>query len=249
LGKYGLSCWKQGGHGHVTLAEAFAQSCNVAFAALSERLTPEQIADTARRLGLGQTVGWQGEVGGELFRQLDGEEPGQFFSGSLSAVDGGAMAQTAIGQRDVRITPLQAANMMLTVLNRGQVVRPRAVSEINYRNGIALRRFAPQTLIDRSEGISAATAATLQQWMRNVVTSGTGWRLNGSAWPLAGKTGTAQIPLPGGEGENEWFVGYGPADRPRYAAAVMIRKPLEDAEHTAVIVFGEIMDMLQAAAS
>jgi cell division protein FtsI/penicillin-binding protein 2 len=244
--KYGLSCWKRDGHGHVTLGEAFAGSCNVAFAQLSERLTAEQIADTARRLGLGLTVGWEGEIDGARFRQLDGEEPGRIFADPPTAVDGGAKAQAAIGQRDVRITPLQAANMALAVVNRGRVVRPRAVSAVRYRNGIALQRFAPRLPHEDAAGISPATAATLRQWMRDVVATGTGRGLNGGGWALAGKSGTAQVPLSDGEGENEWFVGYGPADDPRYVAAVMIAKPAADAEHAAIPLFGAIMAMLQA---
>ena len=244
LGKYGLSCWKEGGHGSLTMAEAFAQSCNVAFAMIAERLTAEQITRTAHRLGLEQKIGWNGTWKGEAFRQLDGEEAGQIFAGQTDPNDGGVLAQTAIGQRDVRLTPLQAANMVLAVVNRGEAASPRAVRELQYRNGIRLKSYPPQTLIGEKDGISGETADKLKQWMREVVTGGTGWRLNSARTALAGKTGTAQVPHANGEGVNEWFVGFGPADDPEYVAAVMIYRTREESGHMATRVFGELMERL-----
>jgi cell division protein FtsI/penicillin-binding protein 2 len=78
--------------------------------------------------------------------------------------------------------------------------------------------------------------------MRLVVTEGTGRSLAGARWPLAGKSGTAQVPLDNGWGENEWFIGFGPADHPLVAAAVLVRKSRADEGHLAVRLFGDVMD-------
>src|SRR5690606_7805325 len=60
-GRYGLSCWKEGGHGVISAEEAFAQSCNVAFAKISERLTAEQFINIADALGATHKVGWHND--------------------------------------------------------------------------------------------------------------------------------------------------------------------------------------------
>lgn len=244
LGRYGLSCWKQGGHGDLTMAEAFAESCNVAFAKLMERLTSEQVELTAHKLGIEMTVGWSDVVGGQQFRQLDGEEAGQIFSSLTDKHDGGVRAQTSIGQRDVRMTPLQAANLMLTVLHAGEVTSPRAVSELIYANGARMKDYATKTLVSRKDGISRETASILRDWMRLVVLQGTGQSLSAREWSIAGKSGTAQVPAKLGDGENEWFAGFAPYENPRYSAAVMLHKSREDSVHEATLIFGDIMDSL-----
>lgn len=244
LGLYGLSCWKHGGHGDIAMASAFAESCNVAFAKLMERLTSEQVELTAHKFGLEMTVGWSDVVGDQRFHQLDGEEAGQIFSPLTDMNDGGIRAQTSIGQRDVRMTPLQAANLMLTVLHDGEVPSPRAVSELTYANGTRMKKYESKPLVERKDGISRETAATLREWMRLVVLEGTGSSLSDRAWAIAGKSGTAQVPAKLGDGENEWFAGFAPYESPRYSAAVMLHKANEDSAHEATLIFGDIMDSL-----
>src|SRR5690606_15537971 len=84
-GKYGFSCWKKDGHGHLTFEEAFAASCNITFAELAKRLTAEQLQHTANMLGIGRPIGWESVVStnrsaGEVFRQFDAEEAGRVFA-------------------------------------------------------------------------------------------------------------------------------------------------------------------------
>lgn len=242
--RYGLACWKQDGHGHMTLADAYAHSCNVAFARLSERLTSDEIAEMAHKLGLTVNVGWQEGVSeGKHFRQFDAEESGVVFVPGTPAYDGGVRAQTAIGQRDVKVTPLGAANMIVALINGGRLYHPRVVSEIKYRNGARFKSFTIQSDPSR---IRRKTAQTLLGWMERVVESGTGARLQDHQWSTAGKSGTAQtVVAMKGEGENEWFVGYVPAKQPRFAVAVLIEKQFTDPQHQATTLYGEIVDMLK----
>jgi cell division protein FtsI/penicillin-binding protein 2 len=244
LGKYGFSCWKQGGHGSITLEEAFADSCNIAFAEVMKRLTPEQLREAAGKLGLTRPVGWTGEVlEWSGFRQFDAEEAGRVFARD-SAVDEGALIQTAIGQRDVLLSPLQAANMVVTLLHGGEVRSPRAVKEIRYRNGRLMIDFPEKTLRSRKEGISGNTAATLLKWMREVVSEGTGKPLQGTLWPVAGKSGTAQVRTGTNPTVHQWFVGYGPVPSPRYAVAVVAENMPADGKNVSLRLFREVMDLL-----
>lgn len=130
--KYGLKCWKEGGHGLITLEEAFAESCNVVFAGLADRMDPAWLQITGDRMGLGRQIAWSTPkfVDGKPLRLLEEEEPGVIFTDRQHAMDGGVRTGTGIGQRDVRVTPLQAANMAVTVLHNGNVYSPRLVSEV-----------------------------------------------------------------------------------------------------------------------
>lgn len=244
-GKYGLSCWKHGGHGDLTLSEGLAQSCNVVFATLGERLTAGSMNQMAGRLGLAQRIGWQDEsfLDGEVLQQIDQEEAGRIFYNS-SRIDGGVLAQTAIGQRDVLVTPLQAANLVVTLLNQGVVHSPRLVSAVYYKDGSILAEFPVQKQTSRDKRIQPRNAKLLLSWMEKVVANGTGRMLSAAIWPLAGKSGTAQVTQNGKQLNNQWFIGYGPVGNPKYAVAVLSQnRPLES-DHQAMQIFRSTMNIL-----
>ncbi len=217
-GRYRFTCWRRAGHGTLSAEQAFAQSCNLAFGDMARTLSAAQIADYAARLGLAQPLGAQWATG-----TIPDEPRGLVFADIQAAsADPGAVMQTAIGQRDVRLTPLQAANMMVTVLHGGHLREPRIVQEIRYRNGLLKRAFAPVT-VHAADAKLAAAAPILQRWLRATVRTGTAAQaLADAAWPLAGKTGTAQVRVNGQERVHQWFVGYGPATHPRYVVAVVV---------------------------
>lgn len=243
-GKYHFSCWKKDGHGSVTMEEAYAQSCNIAFAQIANRVGGEKLEEYARRLGLSEQVG---HVTSHLFkldgfRQVDGEERGAIYAQGVSRQDEGVLIQTAIGQRDVRVTPLQAANLIVSILRGGQPTQVRLVHEINYRNGQAFYQFPLQTL--PVQGIDYVTASKLRKLMRKVVTDGTGQALSSAPWEVAGKTGTAQT---GGENQSLnhlWFIGYAPFDQPRYAICVVAENQPSWGKNQATEIFRRAVDEL-----
>lgn len=245
LGKYGFSCWQPFGHGTITLEEAYAQSCNIAFAQAMAPLSSQTLAEYAVKLGLTRPVGWSGSMPGvKAFRQFDAEQPGQLFAAATPQDDEGARMQTAIGQRDVRMTPLQAANLVVTLLSGGEVKQPRVVKRIAYRTGETLHALPEKRLVARGHGISPATARRIAGWMKEVVGHGTGRSLQASEWPLAGKSGTAQEAPALSSAVTQWFVGYGPASRPRYAVAVALQHMPPGQEGEAQDVFREVMHIL-----
>ncbi|AZN43669.1 penicillin-binding protein 2 [Paenibacillus albus] len=249
-GRYGLHCWKRGGHGTLTLQEALADSCNVAFATIAERLSARQLTIAADQLGLARQVGWASERAfqplGKPLKQLQDEEAGTVFSRIPAVRDGGQLAQTGIGQRDVRMSPLQAANLMVTLLHQGVVQEPRLVSEIRYGNGQLLAKL-PRQLAPAPYGqISLHTAQTLLRGMEAVVAYGTGSSINEGRWRVAGKSGTAQVTRGGQERINHWFVGYGPVQSPRYAVAVLAENRTPGLSNKATVLFRGVMDILAA---
>ncbi|HZG76370.1 MAG TPA: penicillin-binding transpeptidase domain-containing protein [Paenibacillus sp.] len=243
---YGLTCWKEGGHGRLTFAEALAESCNIAFAEVGERLSGETLVRYGTALGLIGPVGWKGvsEVDGQPLTQLPEEQPGRLFAGAPEAADGGVLAQTAIGQRDARWTPLLAANWMATVARGGAPASPRAAAELQYADGHAAEKYDPHRLPDGRDAISPATARTLRGMLEGVVEFGTGASLRSAAWPLAGKSGTAEATVDGRDVVHQWFVGYGPTDKPKYAVAVLAESRPTGSANRATAVFKAVMDAL-----
>jgi cell division protein FtsI/penicillin-binding protein 2 len=177
---------------------------------------------------------------------LPDEQAGVVFAQTTDKHDEGALMQTAIGQRDVLLTPLQAANMVATILNDGELRAPRVVREIRYRNGQLRESFAPQVL-RRGDAKLKEAAPVLRTWMRETVRSGTAQSLSQASVALAGKTGTAQVKL-GGEraGEevvNQWFVGYDVADE-RYAVAVVVEHMAPNDRQVALPIAMRVMNIL-----
>jgi cell division protein FtsI/penicillin-binding protein 2 len=248
-GKYGLKCWREEGHGDLTVAEAYAQSCNVVFAELAERMDPAWIQITGDRLGLGRQIGWSAEkfVDGKPLRLLEEEESGRIFTNPITAKDGGVRTGTGIGQRDVRVTPLQAANLIVTVLHNGHVFAPRLVKDIRYADGNLMTSFVVKSAQSKYGEIQPRTAAMLRENMRAVVLEGTAAHaLEHSVWPLAGKSGTAELAGKQKTRNDQWFVGYGPAKgKPHYAIAVLIEDQPAGLRNRAAAVFGDIMDELR----
>ncbi|GGH48071.1 penicillin-binding protein 4B [Paenibacillus silvae] len=245
-GKYGLSCWKQHGHGELNLEQGFAESCNIVFAETARRLQMEQLEQTADRLGLARAVGWQEQhvAGMPVLKHFDHEEPGRIRTPAVKSDDEGARIQTAIGQRDVLVTPLQAANLVVTLLHEGQVTAPRLVQRIRYADGGTMLEMPLHVSPSAAGKISPATAHQLVSWMHTVVRQGTGKSLQHARWHVAGKSGTAQVMQKGAPKNHQWFIGYGPIEEPKYAVAVLVQNVSPSSSHQATALFGKVMDYL-----
>lgn len=244
LDVYNVPCWTldQGGHGTISFADAYAESCNVVFAQLAADIGGEGLEDYAKKLGLGQKVSWTGSVyHDEDFMQLHEEQAGQIFHPESTKSDGFVLAQTGIGQRDVRVTPLQAANMVVSLFHPGELLHPRVVSDIQYANGDPYFHFVPRSDV-LDVPIKEEVLTTIRELMTDVVSDGTATAgLSEADWSLGGKTGTAQISDTGKE--NHWVIGYGPAENPQYAVAV-VNRAVSGHHTTHLDVFRTIMDGL-----
>lgn len=248
-GRYGLSCWKKGGHGDQTLEQAFANSCNVVFATLSERLTANRLYETASALGVVQKVGWHQDEGkapiSSPIRLLAEEENGIVFH-DVSTKDGGIIAQSSIGQRDVHVTPLQAANMVVTLLNRGRQYENRIVSQINYADGQLLAQLPVHHGHENKYNIHPATAEKILGYMQLVIQQGTGKSIEAGSWHVAGKSGTAQLSGKQSGRNHQWFIGYGPTEHPKYALSVLVQEQPSGTKNQATKLFRGIMDIVAA---
>lgn len=214
--------------GQLSFERSFAKSCNYTFTTLAEELMEKDknvIENTADKLGLIGPVGWSGEVFHyENFKQLPDEKTGNIWGDEKDKSVAKAIDQTAIGQKNVKITPLAIANMMATIARGGQKEQIKIVKNILYKNGTNMFSFTSNSL--GGEELSPITASKLQKLLRLVVTDpeGTGRRFQTSSFEVSGKSGTAQTGKKDENGHtlyNKWFAGYFPSSNPRYALVVV----------------------------
>ena len=225
-----LKCWTN--HGEVSFIDAFAKSCNITFANIAIQLGRENIIKYSNALGLGEIVGYYDEF--INLPQLYMEETGSIF-----LVEGNneqLLANTGIGQQDVRITPLQAANMFSIIANYGKHYSPRIVTEIKSKNGHSIRKY---TVKAQDTSISRHTYYQVQKLLEQVVINGTAKQIYSEGILAAGKTGTAEIGKTGRV--NRWFTGYYPAKYPEISVAIVIEN-VESYEHieTPINIFKDI---------
>ncbi|WP_407269526.1 peptidoglycan D,D-transpeptidase FtsI family protein [Radiobacillus sp. PE A8.2] len=205
--------------GVLNFAESFAQSCNYTFAKIGNQLvaTDPTILETyADKLGLIGTTGWVGDLFHfSEFKQFPEEEQGIIWGNDEDRYVPRAIAQTSIGQKEVKVTPLALANMAATIAQDGKYKEVRAVAKILYKDGTTMANFPSHQR--PNQGINVDTAKQLQQLLAGVVDNGTGSSF--SELPVAGKSGTAETGISGNT--NHWFVGYFPRENPQYAMAVV----------------------------
>ncbi|MBT9285083.1 MULTISPECIES: peptidoglycan D,D-transpeptidase FtsI family protein [Bacillus] len=214
--------------GTLSFGESFAQSCNYTFTSLAEKLIKKDdsvIENMAEKLGLTQRAGWEGKLYREdRFRQLYNEKSGVIWGDDKDKTVKKAVAQTAIGQKNVKVTPLEVANMMAAIARGGEKKQVKIADKIEYKNKTTMASFKDQQL--KGENIDKYTAQQLQKILREVVTSpkGTGRRFQDLPYEIAGKSGTAQTGMFTKEKQtlyHKWFAGYFPADKPKYALVVL----------------------------
>ncbi|MHA3702279.1 peptidoglycan D,D-transpeptidase FtsI family protein [Jatrophihabitans sp. YIM 134969] len=199
----GESC----GNSTITLQQALTISCNTAFAIEAVKLGKDKVAEKASLFGF--DTGRQ-----EVPLPVNGSTIGP-------VVDGAALAQTAIGQRDVRMTPLQGAMIAAAVANRGVLMQPYLVD----------RELAPDlSVISKTDPKERATVMTpdqaddLGRMMVSVVANGTGTRAAIDGTTVAGKTGTADTGFTSDDGgkPDAWFIGYTASGPTKIAVAVIV---------------------------
>ncbi|WP_402463830.1 peptidoglycan D,D-transpeptidase FtsI family protein [Isoptericola aurantiacus] len=192
--------------GEQSLADALRISCNTAFAKLGVDLGADALADQAAAFGFGQSYDVPFATATSVFPDPDSLSPDQ-------------VAQSAIGQYDDRVTPLQVAMVSAAIANDGEVMQPFSVGAIRDPELEVVSQTRESAL---GRAISTDTASQLTDMMVGVVESGSGTSAQISGVTVAGKTGTAQtVPdVP----PHAWFTGFAPADDPQVAVAVFVEQ-------------------------
>ncbi|MGF1663399.1 MAG: peptidoglycan D,D-transpeptidase FtsI family protein [Kineosporiaceae bacterium] len=217
-----------GGGDQVSLADALRVSCNTAFGALGLELGDEALREQAAAFGFGQ----QYEIPLIVAPSTVPDE-----------IDEPQTAFTAIGQFDVRVTPLQVAMMSAAVANDGVVMRPEVVDSVLAADLSVVARPEPEEV---GRAVSPSVAQSLTDMMTLVVESGSGTAAAVPGASVAGKTGTAQTGVEG-EDPHAWFTGFAPVEDPQVAVAVVVENGGAGSQ-VAAPVAGEVLDAALAAA-
>ncbi|MEN3357811.1 MAG: penicillin-binding protein [Mycobacteriales bacterium] len=195
------------GADRVPLITAFTNSYNTAFAKLGLDLGASAIRRQAQAFGINDS-------GFSMPLDVSGSSVGPI-------VDDASLAQSSIGQRDVKLTPLEGAMIAAAVANRGQLMKPYLVKELQAPDLSVLDATKAEPLNpDQPQAIPPEVAGQLTTMMTSVVNNGTGRRAKIPGVQVAGKTGTAEN-APGKQ-PHAWFIGFAPADNPTVAVAVVI---------------------------
>jgi peptidoglycan glycosyltransferase len=198
----------------ITLTQALEVSCNVAFGSVGLDLGGNVIEKQAEKFGF--------NYDGSYFSDIDDPLTAQAQSQFPSDLNAPQSAQSAIGQFNVKATPLQMAMVASAIANRGRLMKPYLVNDIRSSDLEVLKTFDPEPLFpDDPQAVSAAVASKLTQMMVAVVDNGTGRPAQIPGVSVAGKTGTAQSAP--SRPPYAWFVSFAPADNARVAVAVLIQ--------------------------
>lgn len=178
----------------ISLAEALRVSCNTVFARLAVDLGTEAVVDTAQNFGFNRTIPYELPIAASVIP---------------TELDDPALAQSAIGQRDVRMTVFHAAMVAATIANAGRAQTPHVVADVVAPSTRILDVQADAVWREAGfseQAVSARTASQMRDMMVKVVQSGTGSAAAIGGVEVGGKTGTADDPNL--DGQIAWFMGF-----------------------------------------
>jgi peptidoglycan glycosyltransferase len=187
--------------GQTSLTHALEISCNTAFGSLGIDLGGDALRAQAAKFGFGDSL----------------QVPMRVTASTVPPLNAPQSAQAAIGQFEVRVTPLQMAMVSAAIANRGTLMKPYLVKNTRNSDLDVIDESKPEKL---SEAVSPEVAAALTRMMVTVVQSGTGTPAQIPGIQVAGKTGTAQNKK--GGAPHAWFTAFAPASNPQIAVAVVV---------------------------
>ncbi|MFM9825123.1 penicillin-binding protein [Flavobacterium sp.] len=208
----------EGGYGKISLARGFEVSSNTVMVQAvykNYKNNPAEFVNHINSYGLNKCLGLPIKGEGKPFVP----QPSDKNWSNLS------LPWMAFGY-GVSITPLQTLTFYNAVANNGVMVKPQFVSEIKEWNK-TIKKYNTEVLNQKI--CSQETILKLQAILENVVKKGTASKLYSKEFSMAGKTGTAQVNYSKNGGSEKYyassFVGYFPADKPRYSCIVVVHKP------------------------
>lgn len=236
---------KPGGHGVITFREVLEVSSNVGISKLITRYYTGKEEKFINRL-------YSMNLNNRLGIEIKGEgEPEIKYPGD-KLWSGVTLPQMSIGY-EVRLTPLQMLTFYNAIANDGKMVKPKFVKGLMY-HGDLVETFDTEVL--KQSICSRSTLRKVKEMLEGVVEQGTATNIRNDNYKIAGKTGTAQI------ANKEFgytdkskisyqasFVGYFPADNPKYSCIVVVNAPSRNVYYGNLVagpVFKEIADKVYA---
>ena len=229
-----IHCHDWNGHGTQTFEQAIINSCNPAFMQIGAKVGAAKFWEYYQAFGYSELTGID----------LPGESDDQFFTpdGSMGVVD---LAVAFFGQ-GFSITPIQMITAVSAVANGGNLVQPHVVKQIQDSNGNVVQNY--DTKIKRKV-VSSSVSKTLNTILQHNSEQGGVKCGYVAGYRVAGKTGTSEkLVDSNGDGVEDYiasFLGYAPADNPKYAMLMFFDTPTGDNYYGSVVaapVFSQIME-------
>lgn len=211
IGEYTIRTWNNEYLGSMTMTQVLEHSSNVGMVFVEKKLGREKFISFIKDVGFGKltNIDLEDEATPELRDDSDWKE-----------ID---LATASFGQ-GIAVTPLQMVRATAAIANDGWLMEPRMVRSITYADG-------KKTVIQPKkirQLFSAATAEVVSEMMVASVDNGEAKWAKPKGYRIAGKTGTAQIPVAGHYDDKKTiasFVGFAPADNPQFVMLVTLREP------------------------
>lgn len=211
MGEYTIRTWNNMYRGTQTMTEVLQHSSNVGMVFVQKKLGKEKTLKYFHNFGFGEPTGV--DLQEETSPELRGDS--QWYEIDL--------ATASFGQ-GVATTPLQMVRAVGALAHEGWLMEPHVVREIRDEKG-NVTTIRPKKV---RQVISAVTAKAITEMMVFAVDNGEAKWAKPTGYRIAGKTGTAQIPVAGHYDEKKTiasFVGFAPADDPRFVMLVTLREP------------------------
>ncbi len=211
VGEYTIRTWNDQYHGSLTMTQVLEHSSNVGMVAVSKLLGKEKLLKAIHAFGIGDltNIDLEEEASPELRGDRDWGE-----------ID---LATASFGQ-GIAVTPIQMVRAVSALANDGWLMEPHVVREITDEKGRTIE-IKPKKL---RQVITSATSHIITEMMIAAVDNGEAKWAKPAGYRIAGKTGTAQIPVSGHYDDKKTiasFVGFAPADNPRFVMLVTLREP------------------------
>jgi cell division protein FtsI/penicillin-binding protein 2 len=212
VGGYRISDWDHRNHGNINYTYVLEHSLNVGAMKAMQAEGHDAFYSYLQGFGLTKPSGI--DVGGETC----------LLPAAADKLADSQYATAAFGQGiDVNMVQMLAA--VNVIANGGKYAPPHVMERVG-------TKVNPLLLQPQRQVITPATAAKMTAMMESVVQHGSGWtsRVKGFELDQAGKTGTSQIPVNGQYTQDVWasFVGFLPAQHPKFTMLVVVRKPHVD---------------------
>lgn len=211
IGGYSIKTWNQKYHGKITLSEVLDYSSNVGMVAVEKKLDHDIYLRYLKDLGFGRLTG----VDLQEETSPDFRPKNKWYE-----ID---YATASFGQ-GIALTPLQMITAVSAIANGGKLMEPHVVKEIKLPDSSTIS-VAPKVV---KEVFKPEVTSILSEMMVSAVDNGETRALKPSGFRIAGKTGTAQIPISGhydSEKTITSFVGFAPIDKPAFVMLVTLREP------------------------
>jgi cell division protein FtsI (penicillin-binding protein 3) len=235
----------KGGYGKISIKESFVKSSNVAISKAINRVyasNPQGFVDRLYKMNLNKKLGIE----------IAGEGSPLIKSTSDESWSGVSIPWMSIGY-ETQMTPLQILTFYNAVANDGRMVKPRFVTEIR-QSGKLVKEFGVEVI--NNSICSKNTIKMAKEMLEGVVEDGTAKNLKNSRYKIAGKTGTAQIAndkygykYDSKVSHQGSFVGYFPADNPKYTCIVVVNAPSNNVYYGNLVagpIFKEVADKVYA---